>query len=57
MVAKIRIQGLTVIDNSSGSIIFFQKFRKLVKIEDDVAALRKKLNPIKAAAIDTEFEL
>ncbi|XP_011882963.1 PREDICTED: sodium- and chloride-dependent GABA transporter 1-like isoform X1 [Vollenhovia emeryi] len=34
-----------------------EKYRKLIKIEDDVAALRKKLNPIKAAAIDTEFEL
>ncbi|KAL6441411.1 hypothetical protein ACFW04_003554 [Cataglyphis niger] len=34
-----------------------EKFRKLIKIEDDVAALRKKLNPVKAAAIDTEFEL
>ncbi|KYM92315.1 Sodium- and chloride-dependent GABA transporter 1 [Atta colombica] len=34
-----------------------EKYRKLIKIEDDVAALRKKLNPIKAAAIDAEFEL
>ncbi|KAM0727670.1 Sodium and chloride-dependent GABA transporter 1 [Formica fusca] len=34
-----------------------EKFRKLIKIEDDVAALRKNLNPAKAAAIDTEFEL
>ncbi|XP_012233010.1 sodium- and chloride-dependent GABA transporter 1 [Linepithema humile] len=34
-----------------------EKYRKLIKIEDDVAALRKKLNPVKAAAIDTEFEL
>ncbi|XP_011688581.1 PREDICTED: sodium- and chloride-dependent GABA transporter 1 isoform X2 [Wasmannia auropunctata] len=34
-----------------------EKYRKLIKIEDDIAALRKKLNPIKAAAIDAEFEL
>ncbi|KYN18288.1 Sodium- and chloride-dependent GABA transporter 1 [Trachymyrmex cornetzi] len=34
-----------------------EKYRKLIKIEDDVAALRKKLNPVKAAAIDAEFEL
>jgi len=37
--------------------ISFQKYRKLIKIEDDVAALRKKLNPVKAASIDTELEL
>ncbi|EFN64415.1 Sodium- and chloride-dependent GABA transporter 1 [Camponotus floridanus] len=34
-----------------------EKYRKLIKIEDDIAALRKKLNPVKAAAIDAEFEL
>ncbi|KYN03154.1 Sodium- and chloride-dependent GABA transporter 1 [Cyphomyrmex costatus] len=34
-----------------------EKYRKLIKIEDDVAALRKKLNPVKAAAIDAEYEL
>lgn len=34
-----------------------QKYRKLIRIEDDVAALRKKLNPSKAAAINAEFEL
>lgn len=34
-----------------------EKYRKLIKIEDDVAALRKKLSPAKAAVIDAEFEL
>ncbi|XP_025157242.1 sodium- and chloride-dependent GABA transporter 1 isoform X2 [Harpegnathos saltator] len=34
-----------------------EKYRKLIKIDDDVAALRKKLNPSKAAAINAEFEL
>ncbi|XP_024947468.1 sodium- and chloride-dependent GABA transporter 1 isoform X2 [Cephus cinctus] len=32
-----------------------EKYRKLVKIEDDIATLRKKLNPTKAATIK-EFE-
>ncbi|XP_032671695.1 sodium- and chloride-dependent GABA transporter 1-like [Odontomachus brunneus] len=34
-----------------------EKYRKLIKIEDNVAALRKKLNPSKAAVINAEFEL
>ncbi|XP_043525212.1 sodium- and chloride-dependent GABA transporter 1-like [Frieseomelitta varia] len=34
-----------------------EKFRKLIRIEDDVTALRMKLNPQKAAAISADLEL
>ncbi|XP_063982875.1 sodium- and chloride-dependent GABA transporter 1-like [Diachasmimorpha longicaudata] len=34
-----------------------ERWRKLVRIDDDVATLRVKLNPIKAAAIKEEFNL
>ncbi|XP_014214734.1 sodium- and chloride-dependent GABA transporter 1-like [Copidosoma floridanum] len=34
-----------------------EKFRKLVRIDDDIATLRMKLNPIKATEIKTEFNV
>ncbi|XP_017752454.1 PREDICTED: sodium- and chloride-dependent GABA transporter 1-like [Eufriesea mexicana] len=40
---------------TSGTIS--EKFRKLIRIEDDVATLRMKLNPTKAAAISADLEL
>ncbi|XP_043793646.1 sodium- and chloride-dependent GABA transporter 1-like isoform X2 [Apis laboriosa] len=40
---------------TSGTIS--EKFRKLIRIEDNVATLRMKLNPTKAASISADFEL